>query len=462
MKQKKFKSFEELKNAMRNDEFEEFVRANLHERRRILSSYDLDYQGIYKGKYKKDTNKVVIADKENPFTGETLQVRFVGESLGIPDNASIIVRLIGFKDSEGPTPDNIFAGKFIEEVEKNRKRHDRNELSEYTKAKIEKELIANKEQAQASIRQARQEQEKAEQEAIEKKKKEDKIQQKQKRARWEEYRAINEEKTREQREQLQREKLRKMQLHEKRKEEVNRKQQKQIRIARGGIINKKKQARAISVLLQQRKISNLIHFTRIDNIDSILRNGLLPVSMLKTRNIKFVNNDDGRYDKQTDCTCLSVEYPNYWVLKDFRKRYPSAKWMIIVLDSSLLLNHECYFAEYNAASRGIKDDLLSRTTSQAFQNMFADVVKVALSYRPYYVGVRNCLKNEFSYLPTSDQAEILVEGIIDKKYIKEIWFMDKSDADKYRGRLENEGIFVDNNIAIFTKKREEYNGFRER
>lgn len=68
---------------------------------------------------------------------------------------------------------------------------------------------------------------------------------------------------------------------------------------------------AIQGFVVERKIKYLVHFTRIENLSSIMSYGLIPVASLSERRIDYVNNDLYRIDGFENATCLSIQFPNY-------------------------------------------------------------------------------------------------------------------------------------------------------
>lgn len=60
--------------------------------------------------------------------------------------------------------------------------------------------------------------------------------------------------------------------------------------------------------ITNRGIEKLYHFTRVENLSSILENGILPISELKKVDMKFLFNDTNRYDKLVDFTSFSVSF----------------------------------------------------------------------------------------------------------------------------------------------------------
>lgn len=194
----------------------------------------------------------------------------------------------------------------------------------------------------------------------------------------------------------------------------------------------------IEKVLNDRKITELIHFTRIENLNSILRYGLLSVDLLCERGIRYLYNDADRWDNKTNCICTSVEFPNTANLRKYRDEYPDARWVIITIDAKVILNHECYFAEHNAATRRIKNSLESRTTAEAFEGMFASTVYgKEMDDGSVKTFSRREMRKDICCLPTSYQAEILIKHQIEKEHIMDIVFMSENDKDNYIDLIEN-------------------------
>lgn len=217
----------------------------------------------------------------------------------------------------------------------------------------------------------------------------------------------------------------------------------------------------IKSILKERRIEYLIHFTRASNLKSILEHGLVPVSDLENKMIAFVKNDKDRYDRKTDCISVSVEYPNTWVLKEYMKRENTERWVIIILDPIVIGDYNCYFAQHNAASSAIANSVEDCSGVDAFNRLFDECVVV-----PTTRGTRRFCRGEISniqsYLPTSDQAEILVKGIIDSSYIKHIYFNSEIDAEILSEELRKANIRWSINKDIFKTERNAYRRFKVR
>lgn len=200
---------------------------------------------------------------------------------------------------------------------------------------------------------------------------------------------------------------------------------------------KSEQANKIKEIVTRRKIEYLVHFTRIDNLNSILKNGLIPVSMQQKMKIPSIRNDDQRIDSKLDCTSCSIVFPNYKLFYKFREdNFLGSSWVVIVLDKDVLFSPSniTYYCQTNAA--GVFPRISSAKelcTATAFENMFCD----SLTTKENKVIQRASLQIS-DYITTDPQAEILISGAIDKKYIGCICFQKQPDIDEYITRYGKE------------------------
>ncbi len=193
---------------------------------------------------------------------------------------------------------------------------------------------------------------------------------------------------------------------------------------------KNEQADKIKEIVSRRKIEYLVHFTRIDNLNSILKNGLIPVSMQQKMKIPSVRNDEQRIDSKLDCTSCSITFPNYKLFYTFREyKFPGSSWVVIVLDKDVLFSPSniTYYCQTNAA--GVFPRISSAKelcTATAFENMFCN----SLTTKENKVIQRASLQIS-DYITTDPQAEVLISDAIDKKYIGCICFQKQPDIDEY-------------------------------
>ncbi|MEK4430182.1 DarT ssDNA thymidine ADP-ribosyltransferase family protein [Paenibacillus sp. FSL M7-0802] len=173
-------------------------------------------------------------------------------------------------------------------------------------------------------------------------------------------------------------------------------------------------------------IDYLVHFTQADNLSSIFKSGILPVSLQRSRNIPAKRNDLFRMDFCEGATSTSIHFPNYRLFYKFRMNDRSVDWVVLALSTDLLHEKQCAFCTDNAANSNISQQALrDRMGPDALQRMFDDVPG-----KP----PRTVLGTPDSS-PTNPQAEVLVFGEIEPRYIGAIIFENNTTLEKYRHLL---------------------------
>ena len=174
----------------------------------------------------------------------------------------------------------------------------------------------------------------------------------------------------------------------------------------------------IQQICHERGIKTLVHFTRVENLSSILQNGLLSREALETRGQQFLFNDPNRNDGHKDAICLSISFPNYQMfcrIKDDKKKANEAsdsQWVVLLLDGRVLWELKCAFCQRNAAHQTVrKIPLEDRKKPGALKGMFED----------FYNIKHQDLQIPNNY-PTHPQAEILVFNQIPVRYINAVHF----------------------------------------
>ncbi|HIE4194040.1 MULTISPECIES: DarT ssDNA thymidine ADP-ribosyltransferase family protein [Burkholderia] len=180
-------------------------------------------------------------------------------------------------------------------------------------------------------------------------------------------------------------------------------------------------ARTIKEYAKERGIKYLVHFTRLSNLASILRHGLVCLDELDGRKISGVVNDEHRLDG-TDAVCVSIGLPNYRMFYRYRKQKGNEleEWVVVVIHPSVLWELPCAFCTTNAASNRVSNvPIDQRTGLDAFQAMyddFDDIVRADLRL--------------MDYLPTNPQAEVLMLEGVPRKYIMGVAVEDKKMKDR--------------------------------
>lgn len=161
--------------------------------------------------------------------------------------------------------------------------------------------------------------------------------------------------------------------------------------------------------VQRRGVKNLWHFTRLDNVQSIIENGIVPRATLEAAGSNVNFNDDYRYDGFKQASCISVSYPNYKMFYILRQQNPGVEWVVIAVLPDVLWLKNCAFCSENAASNSMtKIPIQQRMGVEAFERMFDPVENIP---------TRNQLGLEDRFT-TNPQAEVLVFDTIEIQLIR--------------------------------------------
>ncbi len=156
-----------------------------------------------------------------------------------------------------------------------------------------------------------------------------------------------------------------------------------------------------------RRIPFLVHFTSIDNLESILENGLLSRTLLEEKKMKYDYSDGERRDNYLECISTSISFPNYKMF--FKKRIDSNctwRWAIILLKREILWELECKFFSSNSAYGFFKTLTEAElSTVQSFDKMFLELPS------------RSCIPDHYT---TDPQAEVLIKGKIPQHYFLKV------------------------------------------
>lgn len=179
--------------------------------------------------------------------------------------------------------------------------------------------------------------------------------------------------------------------------------------------------------VQSRDIKYVWHFTRLSNLESILNEGLMSRSELELRDNPPAFNDESRFDMQRDAICCSVGHPNYKMFYALRKQHSSEEWIVLALKPDVLWEKDCAFCVENAASNNVTCiPIESRKGVDAFNRLF-DEIEGKPSRKE--LGISDAC-------PTHPQAEILIFGSVELKYIIASICQSKSTEKKLKSTFD--------------------------
>jgi hypothetical protein len=183
---------------------------------------------------------------------------------------------------------------------------------------------------------------------------------------------------------------------------------------------------AIRKICEERNITELVHFTHIDNLISILDKGLMTVEELEESGVNYKKSDHQRLDGQKDAVSLSISFPNY---KMFHSKSGSQKekWVVLSLLPKILWEFDCVFCTHNASSHKISRYInlhkLFSKGADALERLFENYDDKERSPE-----IPSCY-------PTNPQAEVLVFGTIPSSYIQKIYFYNGDVAKRWAESL---------------------------
>ncbi|MCR4607822.1 MAG: DUF4433 domain-containing protein [Oscillospiraceae bacterium] len=170
-------------------------------------------------------------------------------------------------------------------------------------------------------------------------------------------------------------------------------------------------------LANERHVEYLVHFTPVDNLKSILENGIAP-RVYFDDGVDFISTDRERLDRHPECSCFSLSFPNYQMFSAKRSD-TRLRFAVLRIDIKALLSSnvdKIFMLPVNAAYNEVRWHISDYDQLQDARNMFAkELVYKGISHRRSALGI----PDEY---PTSPQAEIMIDGIVPAKYIREIHF----------------------------------------
>jgi hypothetical protein len=180
-------------------------------------------------------------------------------------------------------------------------------------------------------------------------------------------------------------------------------------------------------------VNYLIHFTRAENLPSIIQNGLCSVATLNARGLSSHTNDHLRLDGHRDAVCLSIAHPNDKMFAKYRWENPEQDWVVLVLDRSIMWTMKAAFCRHNAADKRMsRQPIADLMSASAFNSMF-------LQSDDQPPREENGL---MQFDPTDVQAEVLVFDVLQPRLIKGAIFSNTGSSVRYKDCLEERSVDI--------------------
>lgn len=211
----------------------------------------------------------------------------------------------------------------------------------------------------------------------------------------------------------------------------------------------------IQKVFKDRGVTRLCHITTTDNLLEILKDdsGILANDFIAAT--KLHRNDENRWDNRTDYISLSIQYPNFWYLKN-KKVEPKSDWCVIFINPSICNDYNTLFCPFNAAvecGRHLKSGV------EALKACFDNEVK---NPRRESSNVRT--EKMLSCCPTDDQAEVMFFKKIPVTEFKGIVFESEKVMEKFMAKARKYRIIYPDLYIVpgfFSNPKEISNMIRE-
>lgn len=189
----------------------------------------------------------------------------------------------------------------------------------------------------------------------------------------------------------------------------------------------------ISEFINARKIERVLHFTHIENLPSILENGIINQIELVSKKIPFKPSDRARKDELESGICCSITTPNRLMMQ-YKIREFGSMFAVIEMSAEVLLFKRFACFPSNAARTDIR--ALARKTP-------VNYVGVDGLSNLYLNWIVRWASNLEDAQPTDSQSEIVIFDTIPFMDMRKIHFSPytpteivesvKNLADKYEG-----------------------------
>lgn len=191
----------------------------------------------------------------------------------------------------------------------------------------------------------------------------------------------------------------------------------------------------------RRGITRLCHFTPSRNLAHIASDtrGILASRHLKVDEAAIFNpTDKARLDGYTGHVCCSIQYPNAWYFRRARENerlFPD--WVVLLIDAQYLWQAGTKFCPRNAAAGHGR---LVQEGITAFESLFAEAVE---GFDVYRRGPQHP-----DFLPTDEQAEVLIPDQISRRDVKGVVVRDDEQAAREASRLRLQGLPVPRTVIV--------------
>lgn len=174
--------------------------------------------------------------------------------------------------------------------------------------------------------------------------------------------------------------------------------------------------------IEELGISEILHFTRGDNLVGILqRGGILSRTLLESERAEFklleYVGDSAWPDRSRDAAWwgfvnLSIEAVNQTLLNRARNNHPAQKWFVLSFDPHILTHEDVYFTTTNNA---YEPHVLRDRGAAGFD------LPYSITYKDLKGNTHKRHRELPRSFPSSHQAEVLYPNLLSLNYLRAIY-----------------------------------------
>lgn len=188
--------------------------------------------------------------------------------------------------------------------------------------------------------------------------------------------------------------------------------------------------------VQRRGIDQVLHFTQLRNLPTIVEHGLLPRTVLAAAPFAYCPSADYRLDDNDHAVSVSITAVSHWLFKGKRDRRSPGPWVVLVLEPRILWELECLFHRCNAASNMERDRGGYLGGPFGLQRMFWETDDNRRDTPTLFKGQDYRVETGIPpHLPTLSEAEVQVLQPIPAEVIAAAWVERDDLAEAARAEL---------------------------
>lgn len=181
----------------------------------------------------------------------------------------------------------------------------------------------------------------------------------------------------------------------------------------------------------------IVHFTKVDNLESIFEYGIRSVEQLDLLSINYLNSDLYRLDGKLNGISTSISFPNYKMFYKKRMESPNTKWAVITIKPKIIIDKlDSEFYASNAAN-GMYSLIDAPTSNDDLLGMFCEENRDPL------------IPNSYT---TDPQAEVLINNSIANNYFLSV--ETKGNISKVKSLTRDAHIDYNANSQLFNARKD--------